>query len=151
MANKHNDILLNSLRKAPKPYKESDTIQRFKHSPSKKNAVGYCKNVNHQGLISESQLKDHECLSKHCSYLVKYTKHPFWVRRDLIDLIKKYKKNNRTGAIMIGSKLYKGDDLCYYMIVCENYIKEYGRRPRLRYLTASEVQEWESKHSVLSI
>lgn len=40
--------------------------------------VGFCHCLTHRGILTENQLKKHECIEKRCPFLEKYKDYPFW-------------------------------------------------------------------------
>lgn len=55
------------------------------------NPVGYCK--FHRVGLTAKQMRNHECLQRHCGNFVKNKEHAFWANRQRI----KEKKNERRG------------------------------------------------------
>ena len=56
--------------------------------------AGFCTNKTHIGYLTENNVKNHECLAKQCTYLIKNEKHDMWKRQ-------KEKKITRTYFKMI--------------------------------------------------
>ena len=45
------------------------TSDYMRGQPPKENAVAFCHNKSHRGLLSKKMMKKHECLKKQCPYL----------------------------------------------------------------------------------
>lgn len=60
-----------------------------------KQPVGYCFCKAHKGYLSNSLLKEHECLSKGCVYLKKNEAHNLWKERERKKQDKKRRKEER--------------------------------------------------------
>ena len=70
-------------------------FQIMQGQPSKENAVAYCHNKSHKGLLTVKMMKNHECLRKQCPFLEKYEDRPYWEER----ILKKQKKKLQKGTV----------------------------------------------------
>ena len=52
--------------------------------------IGYCR--LHKGVMTVTQVKTKQCLSKQCHHFCKYKQHPYWEMREKIKLEKKKEK-----------------------------------------------------------
>ena len=69
----------------------SKLIEGCYHSYIKKtSAVGWCK--FHKFALTPKQIKLKHCLDKQCKALVRYEKHPYWLRKAEIKKLRKQRK-----------------------------------------------------------
>lgn len=104
------------------------------NAPKKENAVGYCHNKKHKGFLSKDIIKQHGCNFKQCPYLEKYETDPYWLRRSIINAIKKYRKNGNTGVILIDYRPFMEMNVAHLVSVAHNYAKNHGVPPEIRYV-----------------
>lgn len=50
--------------------------------PDESRLIGYCWCDVHQGFLTKNLLEEHECLKKHCSFLERFPKHPYWTQKE---------------------------------------------------------------------
>ena len=98
------------------------------------NAVAYCHNKSHIGYLSAKMVKQHDCNTKQCPYLEKYETRSYWLRRNIISVVKKYRKNGNTGVIMIGNQAFMDINVERLVSVAHAYTKEYGKPPEIIYI-----------------
>ena len=107
---------------------------RFTNAPSKENAVGYCHCATHVGYLSPSLMKAHHCLEKQCPFLERHENKTFWIKRDVLNVVKKMNKNGRRGSISIAGTEYFTDNVDKLVSACLNYIALNGTKPTIQYV-----------------
>ena len=70
------------------------------------NVVAYCHFNKHKGTLSAGMIKKHECTKKQCPFLEKYENKPYWIRKQVVNAIKKYKKNDSIGVILVDGHVF---------------------------------------------
>lgn len=100
---------------------------------SYENAVGFCHNAKHVGYLSKNLVKQHDCLGKHCKFLERYLDRAFWIKRDIINALKK-KKKNAGGSIYVDSVKMEKDDVDHILTYCMNQVRETGNVPVIEFM-----------------
>ena len=107
----------------------------LRKASNKDNAIAFCHYYEHRGYLSESLLKQHCCIAKNCRYLQKYENKPYWIKKKLVNAIKKYKRNNEVGFIAIGDRLFKTTDMNRLLNECINITSKTGNAPDIKYVS----------------
>lgn len=86
---------------------------------------GFCRYESHKGTLSKDLLKNHQCLSKNCHYLVKYSESDFFKERELRNAEKKLKRKGISTEQVVADlsccicgrlfKAHTGDNVLSYM------------------------------------
>lgn len=107
----------------------------FRNGSNKENAIAFCHYYEHKGYLSEGLLKQHCCVAKNCKYLQKYENKCYWIKKKVVNAIKKYNKNNHKGFIAINDKLFNTNDIKKLLDECMNIVRKTGNAPDIRYMS----------------
>ncbi len=64
----------------------------MKGQPNKDNAIAFCHNIIHSGALSETMVRQHECIQKNCKYFEKNLENKYWARKESLNAAKKRDK-----------------------------------------------------------
>ncbi len=118
--------------KVKKVRAKDETVWYVGHT-NKENALGFCHNPGHKGYLSSNAIKKHECLGKQCKFFSKYENKAYWVRKDLVKVVQKWKKNPR-GYILIDELAYQTDDVEKLFRACMKIRDKEDRLPEIQYV-----------------
>lgn len=79
----------------------------MKGQPNKENTIAFCHYYIHSGALSETMVKQHECIQKNCKYFEKNLENRYWSRRESISAAKKRDKLLRWYADKSGTGVKK--------------------------------------------
>lgn len=101
----------------------------MKNQSDEDKCIAFCHNPLHLGKLSENLLKSHQCLEKQCKYLHKYEQKGYWIRKKLINALKKKKKNGGRGCIIINQDKYLTSNLDRLYKVAMKEVELTGDQP----------------------
>ena len=101
---------------------------------TKDKAVGFCHHKEHVGYLSPNLVKQHDCIGKNCKYFNKYEDHPYWIRKQIVNAVKKYHKNSNSGHIRIEGEEYTTDNVDAMLSACKSMLSETGKVPEILYI-----------------
>lgn len=102
------------------------------NAPNKENAVAFCHSNGHKGYLDENMLKKHKCLEKQCPMLSKYEDRAYWIKRTIINEVKKLHKAGG-GCICIDGTKYRTDNIDRLYAVCKRIKEKEKRIPEIKY------------------
>lgn len=86
----------------------------MKGQPNKDNTIAFCHNTIHSGALSETMVRQHECIQKNCRFFEKNLENKYWTRKESLNAAKKrdkllkwYSDKSGTGVKKITGKLLK--------------------------------------------
>lgn len=120
--------------KQSKKNPDKAAVDYFQHGASKENAIAYCHYRKHVGYLSPTLIQQHQCLEKQCPFLEKYELKSYWIKRDIIRILKKYHKNGDMGKICINGTQYLADDIDTLYNICRKHIDTTGEKPLIEYI-----------------
>ncbi len=109
-------------------------INFFKGQSNEKNAIGYCHYNIHKGYLTETLLKQHACIAKECPYLERYEYKTYWIKREIKKVVKKYRRHENKGVIMINDLSYKTDNEDSLLLFYRLALKETNVKPIIKYV-----------------
>lgn len=99
---------------------------------SKKAIVGYCHFSEHNGSVTKTLLKSHECVIKECHYFEKYKDNPYWTAIEQEQAAKQRKKETARRL-----KKEENDKLREWIKTAQNIADDLGYK--LKVITVKKV------------